>query len=137
MLSQDVATNKEVICTRQLDKAKLAPFKYSFIGCVVLMVFVGNGVNFAYSNFINYFAEKSQLQLSEYEGHCLSFIYFGCSVTMRLLAIFILAGKLCRPITLLSISMGFTAIAAVVLAVGGEKIVHLFYLGNLCFDCES
>ena len=26
--------------------------------------------------------------------------------------------------------MGFTAIAAGVLAVGGEKIVHLFYLGK-------
>ena len=49
---------------------------------------------------------------------------------MRLLAIFILAGKLCKPITLLYTSMGFTAIAAGVLAVGGEKIVHLFYLGK-------
>ena len=49
---------------------------------------------------------------------------------MRLLTIFILAGKLCKPITLLYTSMGFTAIAAGVLAIGGEKIVHLFYLGK-------
>ena len=49
---------------------------------------------------------------------------------MRLLTIFILAGKLCKPITLLYTSMGFTAIAAGVLAIGGETIVHLFYLGK-------
>ena len=49
---------------------------------------------------------------------------------MRLLTIFILAGKLCKPITLLYTSMGFTTIAAGVLAIGGEKIVHLFYLGK-------
>ena len=101
------------------------------------MVFVGNGVNFAYSNFINYFAEKSQLQLSKSDGHCLSFIYFGCSVTMRLLTIIVLAGKLCQPITLLSISMGSTATAAIVLAIGGEKIVNLFYWGKyVCFEYE-
>ena len=56
---------EEIYPNRHLDKVKLKPFKYCLIGFVVFMVFVANGVNFAYSNFINYFAEKSELQLSK------------------------------------------------------------------------
>ena len=76
-INEDFTQNdcrEEVYFNRQLDKAKLKPFKYCLIGFVVFMVFVANGVNFAYSNFINYFAEKSELQLSK--GQLISELLF-------------------------------------------------------------
>ena len=67
-------SSEDIYFNRHLDKVKLKPFKYCLIGFVVFMVFVANGVNFAYSNFINYFAEKSELQLSK--GQLISELLF-------------------------------------------------------------
>lgn len=111
-----------------LDKPGFAILKLGFVISMTSMLAIGNGINFAYSNFITHFAVNSQLSLSKSQGARTTAIYFGASALMKFFSIGLL--KLVKPIHLLNFSMVTLVISGSMLIFHGQENITIFQLGS-------
>ena len=114
---------------KPMDKSSFKCFKILFISVLTVLVFVANGINFAYGNFITKFAVNSKLELDTMQGARTTSYFFGASVAMKLFSIFLL--KIFKQIHILIFNILILMVASVMLMTTGQDNVIVFQVGSV------
>ena len=120
--------SKDQKSNKPLDKSHAALLRLGFIISMTLLFAVANGINFAYSNFITFFAVMSNLALEKYQGARSTAIFFGCSALMKFASIGLL--KFLKPVHLLIFNLTILILASALLMTKGQDDIAIFQAGT-------
>ena len=112
---------------KPLDKYSLK-LKVGFVLVLAVLVFIANGINFAYGNFISTFAVYSNLQLDKAQGARAASNFWGCSLGMKLLCIWLL--RTFKQSHILFFNITILMVASVMLVISGQDNWVIFIIGT-------
>ena len=112
---------------KPLDKSLM--LRFGFVICMTLLFAIANGINFAYSNFITFFAVTSDLSLDKSQGARTTAIFFGCSALMKFVSIGLLK-VLLKPVHLLIFNVTILTLASALLMTKGQDDLAIFQSGT-------
>ena len=112
---------------KALDKYSTR-LKWVFVLVLAVLVFVANGINFAYGNFISAFAVYSNLLLDKAQGARAASHFWGFSLGMKLLCIVLL--RKFKESHILIFNITILMVASIMLMVSGQDNWWIFIVGT-------